>query len=56
MEKDLVTRWHEAIEKIGGALAILALPDEVKDILSSCNDLGIKVQMLEHIAENKKNW
>ena len=47
--KDLETRYHEAIEKIGRR-NLLELPKQVREVLKSTTDLKIKVEMLEKIA------
>ena len=48
----LEQRYHKAITKIGGAIALLSLPEQVKEVLINTNDFEIKVKMLELIAEN----
>lgn len=47
----LEQRHSNAIERIGGALAILALPEEVKKILMGNYDLETKTKMLEMVAD-----
>lgn len=49
--KDMETRYSEAIRKIGGTFALLALPDDVKKILMGNYDLGTKTKMLEKVAD-----
>lgn len=49
--KTLEQRHSEAIKKIGGALALLNLPEEVKTILMGNYDLETKVKMLEKVAD-----
>ena len=49
---DLQERYSKALEQIGGPLALLSLPKEIRDALKSVTDLEIKVKMLELIAEN----
>ncbi len=49
--KELEKRYHNALNKIGGPLAILALPEEVKNIVRSVTDLETKVKILEKIAD-----
>lgn len=51
---ELEKRYQNAINKIGGALVLLTLPEEVKKILKSVTDLETKVEILERIAEAKK--
>lgn len=53
-EKDLlIRRYRTAIARIGGAPALLSLPERVKDALKNTNDLRTKVKMLELIAHEK---
>lgn len=49
----LEERYQDAIKRIGGALAILELPQQVQDILKRTTDLETKVEMLELIAKVK---
>lgn len=51
---NLEKRYQNAINELGGALAILSLPDEVKNIIKSVSDLETKVTILEKIVEIKK--
>lgn len=53
-EKDLlIRRYKTAIARIGGAPALLSLPERVKDALKNTNELRTKVKMLELIAQEK---
>ena len=49
--KTLEQRHSEAIKRIGGALALLNLPEEIKVILMGNYDLETKVKMLEMVAD-----
>lgn len=52
-------RYARAIEKIGGAQALLALPKEVQGILKRYRTLKSKTQALELVAQNMdlmRNW
>ena len=51
MTKELQKRMNNVIERLGGALAILNLPEEVKNIVTGCNDYETRVKMLEMIAD-----
>jgi hypothetical protein len=51
MDNELIERMHNAIERIGGSLAFLNLPDEVKEIITSCPDYETRVKMLELVCE-----
>lgn len=51
---NLEKRYQDAIKKIGGASALLGLPDEIKTILKSTTNLETKVNILEEIAIIKK--
>lgn len=51
MDNELIERMHKAIERIGGSLAFLNLPDEVKEIITSCPDYETCVKMLELVCE-----
>ena len=44
-------RYQKAIKKIGGAAALLNLPEQVKEVLQNTSDLETKTAMLELIAE-----
>ena len=48
----LQERQKKALDKIGGALGLLNLPTEVREIISNCQDYETKVKMLELVAEN----
>ena len=50
--KNLEKRYAEAIKAIGGTIALLNLPSQVKEVLANTNSLEYKVKMLELIAEN----
>ena len=52
--KDLEKRYAEAIKDIGGAAGILSLPEQVKEILKKTTSLEYKVQMLELIAQERR--
>lgn len=49
--KNLIARMNAAMDRIGGPLAVLGLPDEVKEIVINCNDYETRVKMLELVAE-----
>lgn len=49
----LEQRYHKALREIGGAPALLELPEQVQEILKRTKDLETKVEMLELIAKNK---
>ena len=51
MREDLAQRMGKALDRFGGALAVLELPEEVKQIVTGCEDYEIRVQMLELIAD-----
>lgn len=51
--KTLEQRYGEAIDRIGGTFALLALPELVKQALSATVDLETKVKMLEMVASAK---
>jgi hypothetical protein len=44
----------KALERIGGALAVLELPEEAKQIVAWCEDYESRVQMLELIADTMR--
>lgn len=54
MTNELIERMNKAIKKIGGPLAILDLPKDVREIVTNCPDYETRVKMLELIAENIK--
>lgn len=49
-DPELLRRHHEAIERIGGTLALLDLPEGDKNKLKAETDLYEKVILLEEIA------
>lgn len=48
----LQERQAKALKKIGGAMELLNLPENVREIIANCNDYETKVKMLELVAEN----
>ena len=48
--KSLEKRLSDAIERIGGAQALLNFPEEIKVILMGNYDLETKVKMMEKVA------
>lgn len=48
----LQERQKKAIEKIGGAMGLLNLPENVREMIANCGDYETKVKMLELVAEN----
>lgn len=53
--KDLEIRYSEAIKAIGGASALITLPENIKALLRNTTDLEFKVLMLEEIAKRGGN-
>jgi len=51
MEKALQARYQMALKRIGGALALTALPEQIKKVLKEETRLEVKVRMLEEIAD-----
>lgn len=51
MNNSLIERMNKAIKRIGGPLAVLNLPDEVREIITGCDDYETRVKMLEMIAD-----
>ena len=54
MREDLMQRMSKALDRIGGALAVLELPEEVKQIVTGCEDYESRVQMLQLIADTMR--
>lgn len=50
----LEQRWSLAIKKVGGSLALLNLPKQIKDVLGNTTDLKVKVEVLERYIEAKE--
>lgn len=50
----LEVRYHRAIKRIGGAAALLDLPESIKKILRNTTDLQTKTRLLEEIAKQKR--
>lgn len=51
MTNELIERMNRAMSRIGGAIAVLNLPDEVKEIIINCPDYETRVKMLELVCE-----
>ena len=51
MDNELIERMKKAMNRIGGPLAVLNLPDEVKGIIINCPDYETRVNMLELVCE-----
>lgn len=45
-------RESDAIDRCGGALMLLALPEQIKKVLRETTDIEAKVKMLEAIADH----
>ena len=51
MTKELMDRMNKAMARIGGPLAVLDLPDQVREIITGCEDYETRVKMLELVAD-----
>ena len=51
MTAELISRMNAAMEKLGGAIGVMNLPEEVKNIIVNCNDYETRVKMLELVCE-----
>ena len=51
MNDALIARMNAAMARIGGPLAVLDLPDEVREIITNCEDYETRVKMLELVAD-----
>ena len=51
MNKQLQDRMNKAIQRIGGTLAVLDLPAQVREIITNCPDYETRVKMLELTAD-----
>lgn len=51
METKLIERMNKAIKRIGGPLAVLELPKDVRDAIANCEDYETRVIMLEFVAD-----
>ena len=51
MEQKLVERMNRVIKRLGGPLALLDLPEEVKRPIVECRDYETRVKMLELVAK-----
>lgn len=51
--EELTKRYQLALDQIGGAEVLMALPGSIKAILQKTTDLKAKTEMLEAIAEIK---
>lgn len=48
---DMIKRWQAALARIDRTGGILALPEQVQDVLKSTGDLTVKALMLEVVAD-----
>lgn len=55
MNESLQKRMRDAMKRIGGPLAVLALPDEVREVIVNCPDYETRVKMLELVADQLGN-
>lgn len=54
MTNELIERMNKAIKRIkriGGPLAVLNLPDDIKEIITNCPDYETRVKMIELVGE-----
>lgn len=51
MNENMTKRMNAAMKRIGGPLAVLELPDEVRNIITNCPDYETRVKMLEMVAD-----
>ena len=51
MNQALMKRMNAAMKRIGGPLAVLELPDQVREIITNCEDYETRVKMLELVAD-----
>lgn len=51
MDVKLQARMNKAMKRIGGPLAVLTLPDQVREIIVNCPDYETRVKMLELVAD-----
>ena len=47
----MIQKWQKAMNRIGGPGALLSLPEQVREVLKSTEDLKAKTRMLETIAD-----
>lgn len=47
----MIQRWQKAMNRIGGPAVLLSLPEQVREVLKSTDDLTAKTRMLETIAD-----
>lgn len=51
MNDSMMKRMNAAMKRIGGPLAVLDLPEEVRNIITNCPDYETRVKMLEMVAD-----
>lgn len=51
MNDTMMKRMNAALKRIGGPLAVLDLPEEVRNIITNCPDYETRVKMLEMVAD-----
>jgi hypothetical protein len=51
MNNELIERMNKAIDRIGGPLAVLNLPEPIKEIITNCPDYETRVKMLELVCK-----
>ncbi len=50
MNDSMIKRMNAAMKRIGGPLAVLDLPEEVRNIITNCPDYETRIKMLEMVA------
>jgi hypothetical protein len=51
MDSKLIERMNKVMKRIGGPIAVLNLPDEVKKLIANCHDYETRVKMLELVCK-----
>lgn len=51
MTTEMKVRMKKAMDRIGGPLAVLELPEQVREIITNCGDYETLVKMLELVAD-----
>lgn len=51
MTTELINRMNKVMDRLGGAIGIMNLPEEVKEIIIGCADYETRIKMLEMCAD-----
>ena len=51
MTEELMVRMRKVMQRLGGPIAVLELPEQIREVIKNCNDYETRVKMLELVAD-----